>query len=501
MARTWSAVLARLGVPTGDGRLLAEGGGSSRDLPLPLLYQRETGDGHGGSVVIGRIETLSIGNDMITATGSLLDTAEYSAVDSIEAGVIGPSVDLDDIEYVADEEGNATITRWRVAGATLVAIPAFADVSLTLDPLPVEPMPTGPSYELVYSLMASVRTTGWADMPIADEARPWDGAAAAGRVFAWATNGDTTDWARYARAFLRKDDDANPETRGAYGFGIADVIDGTLTIVPRGVFAAAAATQGARGNGTPQDAEAMQRVLRGIYGRMDRDAPFALAASASVAEVLPPAEWFAAPDVDRVTPLTVTDTGRVFGHIAPWGQCHVGMPGCVTAPTSPTGYSYFHVGTQRVQDGAVLPVGTLTVGGGHADASLGFMAAAEHYDNVGAAVAKVVAGEDEFGIWVSGWLLPSADPTRREQFMSSPVSGDWRSIGGSLEMIAVCSVNTPGFPVPRARVSFALGVQRSLIGTFGIKPVEGALPDQAQESEDMMMAARAKWAWINAKGK
>jgi hypothetical protein len=388
MARTWSAVLARVGVPTGDGRLLAEGGGSSRDLPLPLLYQRETGDGHGGSVVIGRIETLSIGNGMVTATGSLLEESAYSlyAINSIEAGVIGPSVDLDDIEYVADEDGNATITKWRVAGATLVAVPAFANVSLTLDPLPV--LPTDVNYT----------------------------------------------------------DDVQMEAYDA---------------------------------------------------QLEK---FSLAASAAP-EVLPPAEWFAAPDVDRVTPLTVTDTGRVFGHIAPWGQCHVGMPGCVTAPTSPTGYSYFHVGTQRVQDGAVLPVGTLTVGGGHADASLGFRAAAEHYDNVGAAVAKVVAGEDKHGIWVAGWLLPSADPTRREQFMSSPVSGDWRSIGGSLEMIAVCSVNTPGFPVPRARVSFALGVQRSLIGTFGIKPVEGALPAQAQESEDMMMAARAKWAWINAKGK
>jgi len=121
-------------------------------------------------------------------------------------------------------------------------------------------------------------------------------------------------------------------------------------------------------------------------------------------------------------------------------------------------------------------VGTLTVGGGHADAQLGFRAAAEHYDSVGAAVARVRAGEDEYGIWVAGWMIPEADPVRRDQFMSSPVSGDWRSIGGSLEMIAVCAVNTPGFPVPRARVAFSAGAQRTLVGTFGITPVKGAAP-------------------------
>src|SRR5512139_139932 len=285
----------------------------------------------------------------------------------------------------------------------------------------------------------SVRSEGWSSMPIADPSRPWDGPAAADRVFAWAGGPDNTDWSKYAKAFLRKDDNANPETRGAYGFGIADVIDGTLTIVPRGVFAAAAAVQGARTGKTPADADAMKGVLRGLYARMDREAPFSLTASA--APQLPPLDWFRQPDLDRLTPITISGTGRVFGHIAGWETCHIGLPGCVTAPPSASGYAYFHVGEQVTAEGPVLPVGTLVAGPRHADVSLAFQGAQQHYDDPSAAVARVMAGEDEHGIWVAGWMLPGASEEAKAVFRSSPVSGDWRRVGGSLELIAVYSVN------------------------------------------------------------
>lgn len=484
MSRTWTGVLARLGMPTGDGRIIAPGALTSRSLPLPLMWQERSEDGHGGAMVVGSIESIDYGSGgLVTGTGTLLQSAPVPVVEQLEAGVIGPSVDLDEVEYQMDDQERIVITQGRIAGATLVSIPAFADVSVTLDAEQPEPL---------YGLVASVRTSGWADMPIADEGRAWDGSAAADRVFAWATDGDTTDWSRYARAFLRKDDDANPETRGAYGFGIADVIDGTLTIVPRGVFAAAAAVQGARTGSAPEDAEGMKRVLRSLYARMDREAPFTLVASAA-AEVLPPREWFTRPDLDRLTPLTVSNTGRVFGHIAGWDTCHVGLPGCVTPPSSLSGYAYFHQSPQRLADGSEIPVGTLVAGPRHADPQAAFHAAAQHYDDPSAAVAKVVAGEDEFGIWVAGWMLPGASDEAKQTFMSSPVSGDWRRVAGGLELIAVCSVNSAGFPIPRARVNFARGAQQTLIGTFGIKPVAGELKVPEKKT-----ATRAKWAWLVA---
>lgn len=498
MTRRFQTVLGRLGLPTGDGRLITPGALTSRDLPLPLSWQRESGDGHGGSVVVGRIESLEFHQDMVTATGTMLDVeGAAQAGELIRAGVIGPSMDLDDITYVVDDQERVIITGGRVAGATLVAIPAFAEVSITLDPEPVESMDCDPATEdcspiTNYALVASVRSSGWSDMPLADESRDWDGDAAAGRVFSWATDGDTTDWSRYARAFLRKDDDADPETRGAYSFGIADVIDGTLTIVPRGVFAAAAAVQGARSGSEPVDADAMRSVLSGIYRRMDREPPWAESMAASAAPQLPPVEYFVKPET--VGPVTV-DGDRVYGYVATWGTCHIGLPGCTTAPASHTNYAHFLRQEQKCADGTDVPVGVLSVGGGHASPDSGVVPALEHYDNVGAAVARVFAGEDEHGIWVAGWVPPYVDRDKVAMLADLDVSGDWRRIGGNLELVAVCAVNTPGFPVlKRVHFSLSRGGQQTLIGQFKVSPTEPV------DTVDKSGEARAAWARTQWRG-
>ena len=43
--------------------------------------------------------------------------------------------------------------------------------------------------------------------------------------------------------------------------------------------------------------------------------------------------------------ITVTEDGRVYGHLALKDTCHTGFGDqCVTAPSSATGYAYFHLG-------------------------------------------------------------------------------------------------------------------------------------------------------------
>lgn len=104
------------------------------------------------------------------------------------------------------------------------------------------------------------------DLPIGDTGTEWDGAAAERRVFDLYTDDDgTVDTEGVARAFLYRDDDADPTTQAAYKLGYADVVDGTLTIIPRGV----SATAGGRGVDAadiPDDEKASIRTrICGLY--------------------------------------------------------------------------------------------------------------------------------------------------------------------------------------------------------------------------------------------
>jgi hypothetical protein len=173
---------------------------------------------------------------------------------------------------------------------------------------------------------------------------------------------------------------------------------------------------------------------------------------ASAGPMTPPAEWFNDPGLSEATRLSVTDDGRVYGHIATWGTSHLGNPS-VKPPRSRSNYKHFNAKPLRVSTGRDVLVGQLTLAGGHADLHLSAKTAVEHYDNTQSAVADVIAGEDEFGIWVAGAMRPDVTDFQVRAFRASDPSGDWRQIDGALELVAVCQVNVPGFPVARTLVA------------------------------------------------
>lgn len=179
------------------------------------------------------------------------------------------------------------------------------------------------------------------------------------------------------------------------------------------------------------------------------------------------ADYFRNPMLTEETPLTVTEDGRVFGHLAGWETCHIGYEVCTTAPPSMTDYAYFLTG-QVFTDAGPVAVGQITLAGGHADGSFGVRAAVAHYDNTASAVADVTVGEDEFGIWFSGQLRDGVSDKDVRTLRATGVSGDWREVrvrgNASLELIAALSVNVPGFPIKRSRATYANGRQVSLIG-------------------------------------
>lgn len=187
------------------------------------------------------------------------------------------------------------------------------------------------------------------------------------------------------------------------------------------------------------------------------------ALTAAAIPTAPPEAWFKDPALTGPTALVVEDDGRVYGHIAAWGTCHIGQIGkCVEPPTSPSNYAYFRTGALKTAEGTSVAVGHLTMGTGHAGPRDSANAAAEHYDNTGTVFADVAAGEDAYGIWVAGSLRPGITAEQVRVARSAPISGDWRTIRGSLELVGALAVNVPGFPVPRPQGLLASGEVRSL---------------------------------------
>jgi hypothetical protein len=178
-----------------------------------------------------------------------------------------------------------------------------------------------------------------------------------------------------------------------------------------------------------------------------------ITAAAQSTLLRPPKEWFENPDLNRVTPVTITADGRLYGHIAPWGVEHTGMPN-VTAPRSPSNYAFFKTGIIATAEGDDVPVGQITLAGGHMnDLRAGAGKAVQHYDDTASAVADVSVGEDRHGIWVAGSVRPGVTGDQLRALRASAPSGDWRPINGQLELIAVCQVNAPGFPIARTVVA------------------------------------------------
>lgn len=110
---------------------------------------------------------------------------------------------------------------------------------------------------------------GSTDLPIAARDLEWDGAAAMGRVFNQYTDDDgNVDTEAVARAFLYRDPEADPTTMRAYRLGFADIVDGELRIVPRGV----AATAGGRGvraaDIPPDEASRIEGRICSLYGQI-----------------------------------------------------------------------------------------------------------------------------------------------------------------------------------------------------------------------------------------
>ena len=510
MATRYRAMAAPVDVSTGDGRRFAPGAIVAAEPPLPIRYVPRDIGGHDGAIVVGRMDDIEVTDGAIYGNVTMFDDVDpvkmpalaeavAEAIHYIDQGVIGLSVDLDDFDAVVvpkgsdadaammpgevveededddmeevEEELELLITKGRIRAATLVDIPAFAETKGQFERLEDD------------ALVASV--SGDTELPVLeDREHAWDGPAAAQRVFdAYSDEEGNVDKSRAARAFLWVDGDGTK--RGDYKLGFADIVDGELRIIPRGV----AATAGGRGVDSTDIPDADKGAVRSricsLYARIRQsfedwpECPFDRSeaaddepnndgmgdASADVAAIL--ASMGAVADrtsfgsfappvaIDGPTPMTYDfERGMVYGHIYQHGVCHVGIPHECRTPPVDEDFRHFHVYPVETTEGTVF-AGRITAGGNHPDRSLSLTAVRRAYDDK-TTVAYVRASVDDHGIFVCGPLEPGLDADTLGILSRRKVSGHWPEVGNEgeiflAEILALAEGrpedSEPGFPI------------------------------------------------------
>jgi len=112
-----------------------------------------------------------------------------------------------------------------------------------------------------------------------DDSSSWDAQEAEIRLRKWASSDgsgakETIDWSKYREGFAWYDDE-NPEDFGSYKLPHHDIVNGRFSVVWRGVVAAMAALEGARGGvDIPEaDKQAVYNHLRRHYEEFGKEAP------------------------------------------------------------------------------------------------------------------------------------------------------------------------------------------------------------------------------------
>lgn len=523
VTRFYAPSIARMGVPTGDGRLIMPGAISYRTLPVSFRWQEFDAPGHDGAVVIGAVDQIDIDPE----TGNVCGYGELAnpeiipevtrAMELMRLGVLGISIDPGDVTIEEGPGGMMLFSKYEISSFTALPIPAFSDTRVML----VDDMAVMPAEECdddvmpddeegwLYALTASVTSEGLTGLPVAGSDVAWDGPGAAQRVASWAgvdgPDAGDAEWAKYGSAFLYRDDSADPHTVGAYKLGVADVRDGELMLIPRGVYAVAGVLAGARGGADIPEAQqdTLKGAVRGLYDHLadalDDDAikaPFSLTACATNR---PPSAWFTDPQLTGPTPITITPDGYVYGHIGLHGQKHRGFSGDVFIPRSRSAYREFLLGGTVTAEGTIIPTGKITLGGGHAADSLAARPATEHYDDVSTTVAVVSAGDDRFGVWIAGALKSGVTDQQIDDLLQSPPSGDWRVDQlGNLELIGVHSVNVPGFAVYRINVDATTGDVYSLVASADFTQVEMPAFAAGGDLRAELASVGVEWPTISA---
>lgn len=537
-------LIAPESVLSGDYRVFAEGALSNRNLPLPLRY--EFISSHGGDTshvaTVGRVDEVFMHEEGMRWRGVIIVTKQYAAevmeglVDRTVRGVsldgdMGVvQVDEDGFPGVMSSESPLVFDEVRVAGLTIVPIPAFQEAYIALGTEFADEL----SDEQLALAASALQDCGCTEDPdgfdviraaggivivdlsdLTDEQRAEYDALDTDAQDAYAIEHNLIiEWTPEAGAemdALRASAFA-PGTKDGPGW-ITDPIPTSRIrrywVSGKGAAKIKWGVPGDFNRCRLQLAKYVQNPewLAGLCANMHKEAigvwpgqegggheTSLMASGAPIMNLVASgtvrsAVAFRNPGLTEPTSTTVVGE-RIFGHLAAWGVCHIGIQDtCVTPPHSLIDYAMFRTGTVVTDEGRIA-VGQITMGTGHANLKVNARNAVAHYDNTGMAVADVVMGEDTFGIWFSGLIRPTATQDQIDALEASALSGDWRRNGTSLELVAALAVNVPGFPIPRTSLAASGDAGQESLVAAGIIPVMPAAFTPGQEKISVTNVAK-----------
>jgi hypothetical protein len=436
VAFDWEGVLIVEGMPSGDGRMVAEGALTWRELPIPLMLQTVNAAGHDGAVIAGSIHEIVREGQNIMGRGyfdsgdagqearRLLSEGTMRGVSADIDSVIvdfrtpdGEEAGVEDVMFGAD--ALEVLTAGRIMGATLTPFPAFQEA--------------------------------FVQVMMGDEIAEDPALVASGAVLIEGAEVSEDS------ALVRGDVWRVPSRAGVWMVG---------------------------------DESAAGKL----------EALVASAGSEVEVPVNPSREWFMPGEMTEPTPFTVHPDGRCYGLVAQWGSCHIGFTDrCQQVPKSGSAYKHFRNKTVLTAEGELVATGPIFMDTVHPNLRLVASDAQAHYADTGCAVADVALYENEFGIVAAGALRPGLSPEQVRRFRGSDVSPDWRTIGGRLEVVGLLSVNVSGFVVESSLVASggtptARGMWDSTVGEVTALVAAGMI----HKSETQMESLRRELADLSA---
>lgn len=269
----WHGVLAPEGVWSGDRRRFAPESLRWRDLPLPLMFQRAKSEGHDGATIVGQItEIVRDAFGLMRARGYFNSTPEAEEAIALlgDGDMRGVSVDVDDHDFELNTDtGELDMLTARICGATLCAIPAFAEAFIAL----------GDWEDETIAAMEGQFSETVVEMAISEGA--WDGSSSRYTDEQWFqatlihTNGDSRV----------KSDNKLP------------ILEPNGDLSRAGVHAAASRLN--QVDATPEQIASAKGALRGAYRKLGEEPPEVIAAAGGTMEFKRGPGWVTHPEETR----------------------------------------------------------------------------------------------------------------------------------------------------------------------------------------------------------